>query len=60
MEMMILTSGLREPGEDIGGKLVGFLEGVTASPLVLDGHLEAVPSGEKQRDFLLEMVRDSL
>ena len=47
-----MTFGLREPGEDIDFKLVGFLERVMATPLVLDGHLETIPSREKQRDCL--------
>lgn len=44
----ILTSGLSEPGDDVGGELVGLAAGVRAPPLVLDGHLERPPLREDQ------------
>lgn len=53
---LTLTSGLGEPGQDRGGKIVVFLERVPAGPLVLDRHLENAPSRENERDTLAKEV----
>lgn len=51
---IVRTIGFGEQREYISSKLVGFLEGVAATPLVLDGHLKGIPAREKQKDTLLE------
>lgn len=49
-----MTIGFGEQGEQMSSKLVGFLEGITTTPLIANGHLKGIPTWEKQDDTILQ------
>ena len=54
--IMIYTFGLTKPREDICCKLKRLLVRIPAAPLVLDGHLKALPLRQPPGDSILETV----